>query len=90
MISGLNISNQAINNLTMKERAPVFSCNLVGQDLSIDILGKNYIYSSENIKQKFNLASNYSISVYNKTRDYLYRIGHLYQVIFRDNWDEYF
>ncbi len=90
VIAGLNVSNQAINSLTMEERAPVFACNLVGQELSVYILGKNYVYSGENISRKINSVSNYSISFYSMTRDHLYRIEHLYQVIFRGNWDDYF
>lgn len=83
-ISALNISNDAINSLTMESKDPVLSCNIVGQDLSLFILGKNYIYSGEVVISGFIKLRNYTLLAYDEIYNYLYRIWDIFQTVFSD------
>ncbi len=90
VISGLNISNQAINSLTGENRKPILNYEVVGQDLSLYILGNTYVFSGEKLGQKISQLRNFSISIYHRGSDYLHKIWHIYQVIFLDNWVDCF
>ncbi|HZK43848.1 MAG TPA: hypothetical protein VFC73_06120 [Syntrophomonadaceae bacterium] len=83
----LNISNQAINSLTMENRGPVLSCKLDGQDLSVVFLGKNHVYSGDKLNGKVIVASNYLHLAYNEIKDYLYKIWNISNIILFDQYD---
>ncbi|NLB88846.1 MAG: hypothetical protein GX790_06415, partial [Syntrophomonadaceae bacterium] len=49
VVCGLNISNQAINSLTMENRGPVFAINLDESNISIHLLGENHLYPKDKL-----------------------------------------
>lgn len=87
VISALNISNQAINSLTMENRGPIFAVNLDEQDISIYLLGQNHLYSKDKLINTITLGSDYSHRIYDKVSSYLYKIWKISNVIFFDNYD---
>lgn len=87
VISALNISNQAINSLTMENRGPIFAFNLDGQDINIQLLGQNHFYSKDKLTSVITLASNYSYQFYDEVASYLYKIWNISNVLFFNNYD---
>lgn len=86
IISGLNISNQAINSLTMENRGPVFAINLDESNISIHLLGENHLYSKDKLAGVITVGSEYSRRAYDEVYNYLYRIWNISNIIFFDNY----
>lgn len=86
VISALNISNQAINSLTMENRGPVFAVSLGEQDISIYFLGQNHLYSKDKLANAITIGIDYSYLLFDKVYNYLYKIWNISNIIFFDNY----
>ena len=85
VISALNVSNQAINSLTLENSGPVLAFDLEDQDISVCFLGTNHMYSMDKLSDYIILTSQYSRLAYGKAEAHLYKTWNIFRVIFLYN-----
>ncbi|NLJ72061.1 MAG: hypothetical protein GX333_03480 [Syntrophomonadaceae bacterium] len=81
-IGALNISNSAINNMTSDDKGAIFFCQVVGQDVCVEILGEGYEYSGEALVTAFVKLQGYMQVAYKKVYNHFYKIWHIGRIIF--------
>lgn len=78
-ICGLNISNEAINQLTASERPPVIALQVNdSSQLEFHIAGQQYTTDGDKLEQAESLVK----TAFDRTVNYLYRIWAIFKVVF--------
>lgn len=77
-ICGLNVSNEAINQLTASQRPPVIGLQVESSQLEFHIAGEQYAVEGD----KLDRAESVIQTAWEKTINYLHRIWTIFKVVF--------
>jgi hypothetical protein len=77
-VLGLNVSNEAINQLTASQRPPVVALQIDSSQLEFHIAGQQYTVQGDKLEQ----AQNSIKTAYEKTINHFYRIWAIFKVVF--------
>lgn len=78
VIYGLNISNEAINQLTASERPPVIALQTDSSQLELHIAGEQYAMDGD----KLDKAESFIKNAFDKAVNHLCRIWAIFKVVF--------
>ena len=78
VILGLNISNEAINQLTVSQRPPIIDLQASSSQLVFHIAGQQYDLDADKLGQ----AGPVMASLFDRVVEYLHKIWRIFQVVF--------
>ena len=78
VILGLNISNEAINQLTVSQRPPIIDVQASSSQLVFHIAGQQYDLDVDKLGQ----ASTVMAGLFDRAVEYLHKIWRIFQVVF--------
>jgi hypothetical protein len=82
VICGLNISNEAMNQLTASQRPPVIDLQASSAQLEFHIAGQQYLVDRDKFDQIATTVETTVETTFRKIINYLYKIWAIFRVVF--------
>ncbi|HQD91404.1 MAG TPA: hypothetical protein PLP71_10355 [Syntrophomonadaceae bacterium] len=82
VICGLNVSNEAINQLTANQRPPVIHMQADESQWEVYIAGQQYLVNTDKLAQVNEQVETTVKNACKKVIDYLYKIWAIFRVVF--------
>lgn len=82
VICGLNISNEAINQLTASQRPPVIDMQASSSQWEFNIAGQQYLVDTDKFDQLSKTVETTVETAFEKVINYLYKIWAIFRVVF--------
>jgi len=78
VILGLNISNEAINQLTVSQRPPIIDVQSSSSQLVFHLVGQQYDLDADKLSQAYTVMASW----FERVVEYLHKIWRIFQVVF--------